>query len=255
MGWATQMPTVLSLLTPEYQKRYVQQMYHKVNSNAAQFSGMFCRPEGLLRWWSGPGGPNTLDVMVVPGRVQFLGGTENAMRHVQFDRSFDLTGSGPHLGTDAPSWLGETIGFWDGDTLITWTANVQGWFTHASWEYSNKMQLVEIWSPRKFADGRLAGIEHETIFYDPEALTQPVRAIRFFARRGDLKDAPVFHLDHCNQTIFVGKDGRGTRAANGTTIQYKVYDLYDRPWARIWEEYFEQDMKRPKEADPADIFK
>jgi hypothetical protein len=56
------------------------------------------------------------------------------------------------------------------------------------------------------------------------------------------------------QTIFVGKDGRGTRVANGTTIQYKAYDLYDRPWARIWEEYFEKDMKRPKEADPADIF-
>jgi hypothetical protein len=255
MGWANQMPTILSLLTPEYQKRYVQQMYHKANTNAAQFSGMFCRPEGLLRWWSGPGGPNQLDVVVVPGRVQFLGGTDNAMRHVQIDRTFDLKGSGPHLGADAPSWLGETVGFWDGDTLIAWTANLQGWFTHASWEYSSKMQLIEIWSPRPFADGRLAGIEHETVFYDPEALIQPVRAIRFFARRGDLQDAPPFHLEHCNQTIFIGPDGRGTRVATGATIPYKAYDLFDRPWARIWEEYFEQGMKRPQEADPADIFK
>jgi hypothetical protein len=230
-------------------------MYHKVNSNAAQFSGMFCRPEGLLRWWSGPGGPNTLDVMAVPGRVQFLGGTENALRHVQVDRAFVLTGSGPHLGADVPSWLGETVGFWDGETLVTWTANVQGWFTHASWEYSSKMQLVEIWTPRKFADGRLAGLEHETVFYDPEAFTQPVRAVRFYTRRGDMQDAPVFHLDHCNQTIFVGPDGRGTRAATGATITYKNYDLYDRPWARIWEEYFEKGMKRPQETDPTDIFK
>ena len=84
---------------------------------------------------------------------------------------------------------------------------------------------------------------------------QPVRAVRFFARRGEIKDAAPFHLDHCNQTIFLGPDGRGTRVANGTTIQYKVYDLYDRPWARIWEEYFEKGMKRPQEADPADIFK
>ena len=145
--------------------------------------------------------------MVVPGRVQFLGGTDNALRHVQVGRTFNLKGTVPHLGAEVPSWLGETVGFWDGDTLITWTSNVQGWFTHSSWEYSNQMQLIEIWTPRRFADGRFAGLEHETMFYDPEAFVQPVRDIRFFSRRGDLTNAPPFHLEHCNQTIFVGEDG------------------------------------------------
>ena len=255
VGWANQMPTILSLLTPEYQQRYVQQMYHKVNSNAAQFSLMYCRPEGLLRWWSGPGGPSQLDLMAVPGRVQFLGGTDNALRHVQIGRSFDLKGKVPHLGAEVPSWLGETIGFWDGDTLITWTSNVQGWFTHSSWEYSNQMQLIEIWTPRRFADGKFAGLEHETIFYDPEAFVQPVRDIRFFSRRGDFRDAPPLHHDHCNQTIFVGEDGRGTQVPPGTTINYTVRDLYDRPWARIWEQYFEKDMKRPVAAEDLGGFK
>ena len=32
---------------------------------------------------------------------------------------------------DVPRWYGETIGFWDGDTLITWTSNIQGWKVHA----------------------------------------------------------------------------------------------------------------------------
>jgi hypothetical protein len=255
VGWANQMPTILSLLTPEYQQRYVQQMYHKVNSNAAQFSLMYCRPEGLLRWWSGPGGPSQLDLMAVPGRVQFLGGTDNALRHVQIGRSFDLKGKVPHLGAEVPSWLGETIGFWDGDTLITWTSNVQGWFTHSSWEYSNQMQLIEIWTPRRFADGKFAGLEHETIFYDPEAFVQPVRDIRFFSRRGDFRDAPPIHHDHCNQTIFVGEDGRGTQVPPGTTINYTVRDLYDRPWARIWEQYFEKGMKRPAAAEDLGGFK
>ena len=255
VGWANQMPTILSLLTPEYQQRYVQQMYHKVNSNAAQFSLMYCRPEGLLRWWSGPGGPSQLDLMAVPGRVQFLGGTDNALRHVQIGRSFDLKGKVPHLGAEVPSWLGETIGFWDGDTLITWTSNVQGWFTHSSWEYSNQMQLIEIWTPRRFADGKFAGLEHETIFYDPEAFVQPVRDIRFFSRRGDFRDAPPIHHDHCNQTIFVGEDGRGTQVTPGTTINYTVRDLYDRPWARIWEQYFEKGMKRPAAVEDLGGFK
>jgi hypothetical protein len=68
------------------------------------------------------------------------------------------------------------VGFWDGDTLITWTSNVQGWFTHGSWEYSSRMQLT-------------------------------------------------------------------------------VRDLYDRPRARIWEEYFERGMKRPAKADDLGGFK
>jgi hypothetical protein len=84
---------------------------------------------------------------------------------------------------------------------------------------------------------------------------QPVRDIRFFSRRSDLATAPAFHLEHCNQTIFEGTDGRGTQVPPGTTIQYKVRDLYDRPWARIWEEYFEKGMKRPAESDDLGGFK
>jgi hypothetical protein len=249
VGWANQMPTILSLLTPEYQQRFVQQTYHKAHDNAPQFSLMFCRPEGLLRWWSGPGAPSSLDVAIVPGRVQFLGGTDNAMRHVQIGRSFTLEGAVPRLGQDVPRWLGETVGFWDGDTLISWTSNIQGWYTHGSWEYSNRMQLIEIWTPRHFADGTLAGLEHEAVFYDPEAFVEPVRDIRFFPRQGEYQESAPFNLEHCNQTIFVGEDGRGAQVSPGTTIQYTVRDLYDRPWARIWEQYFEGQMQRPEEAD------
>jgi hypothetical protein len=41
----------------------------------------------------------------------------------------------------------------------------------------------------------------------------------------------------------------------GTTIDYTVRDLFDRPWARIWEEYFEKGMQRPKAADDLGGFK
>jgi hypothetical protein len=249
VGWPNQVPTILSLLTPEYQQRFVQAAYHKANTNAAQFSLMYCRPEGLLRWWSGPGAPSSLDVMIVPGRVQFLGGTGNAIRHVQVGREFDTEGVVPRLGADVPRWLGETIGFWDGNTLVTWTSNVQGWWTHGSWEYSNRLQTIEIWYERHDADGALLGLEHETVFYDPEAFVEPVRDIRFFPRSGDYTDAAPYNLEHCNQTIFTGDDGRGGQVSPGTTIDYTVRDLYDRPWARIWEEYFEDGMQRPEQED------
>jgi len=254
VGWANQVPTILSLLTPEYQQRFVQAAYHKANTNAAQFSLAFCRPEGLLRWWSGPGGPSQLDVTLVPGRVQFLGGTGNAIRHVQIGREFTTEGVVPRLGPDVPRWLGETIGFWDGHALVTWTSNIQGWWTHGSWEYSNRLQLIEIWSERQDADGAFLGLEHETVFYDAEALVEPVRDIRFFSRSGDYSDAAPYNLDPCNQTIFTGADGRARPVAPGTTIEYEVPDIYGRPWAHIWEQYFEDGMQRPERSEGFDEF-
>jgi hypothetical protein len=248
IGYYNQVPTILSLLTQEYRRRLVQQLYHQAHDHAAQWSLMFCRPEGFMRWWSGPGGPGSLDVMITPTRVQFWGGSGNAIRNVHVGREFDLSGVVPRLGADVPQWMGETIGFWDGATLVTWTSNIQGWFTHSSWEYSNKLQTIEIWTPRLDSESRLLGLEHEAVFYDEEGLVQPIRAIRFLARRGDFNDVPPNHLTHCNQTIFP-INGRGIPVAPGTVIELKVEDLYGRPWAAVWEEYFEQGMRRPARED------
>jgi hypothetical protein len=35
----------------------------------------------------------------------------------------------------------------------------------------------------------------------------------------------------------------------GTVIQYKVEDAFGRPWAAIWEEFFENGMQRPETDD------
>ena len=57
-----------------------------------------------------------------------------------------------------PKWYGETVGFWDGDKLITLTANIQGWtVTHALFEYSCKLETIEIILPRPDANGALRG--------------------------------------------------------------------------------------------------
>ncbi|HEU4619355.1 MAG TPA: hypothetical protein VFV10_15060 [Gammaproteobacteria bacterium] len=73
----------------------------------------------------------------------------------------------PHLGEDVPHWYGDTIGFWDHDALITWTSNIQGWYVHGAFEYSNKMQAIEIYSPNRDDNGKFVGLNHEAIFYDP----------------------------------------------------------------------------------------
>jgi hypothetical protein len=34
--------------------------------------------------------------------------------------------------------------------------------------------------------------------------------------------------------------------APGETIPYEALDMFQRPWAQLWEKYFEQGMTRPE---------
>jgi hypothetical protein len=243
-----QVPTILSLLTPEYQQHFVQQEYHEGNTNAAQWPSQYCWPEGFMRRWH-EAATWEWDVMVTPSLVQILAGVaDNFITNIHIGRSFNMTGAVPHLGPEVPRWYGETIGFWDHDTLITWTSNIQGWYVHGSFEYSNQMQTIEIYSPNRDAQGKFIGLNHEAIFYDPVALVQPIRIVRNYTKLSGFEQGDPYPFIECVQTIFP-KDGHATPVVPGQTIQYEVPDMYGRPWAHIWEEYFEKGMQKPKEPD------
>jgi hypothetical protein len=156
----------------------------------------------------------------------------------------------PHLGAEGPRWYGETIGFWDEGALITWTSNIQGWASHGVFEFSSRMQTVEIYTPNRDASGELAGFSHEAVFYDPEALVEPIRIVRDFVKLSDLDEGDPYVFTQCLQTIYP-QNGRATPIAPPATISYDVLDMYDRPWAQIWEKYWEEGMSRP---EPEDIF-
>ena len=119
---------------------------------------------------------------------------------------------------------------------------------HGAFEYSNKMQTIEIYSPNRDANGKFIGLNHEAIFYDPEALVQPVRIVRNYKKLSGFEQGDPYPFIECVQTIFP-KDGRASPVVPGQVIQYQVPDMYGRPWAKIWEQYFEQGMQRPKEED------
>src|SRR5690606_21833712 len=105
----------------------------------------FCYPEGLVRWWSAPA-IREIEVLTTPDQVQFISGVaDNFIRKV-------LVGQ-EHI-EEVPQWYGETVGFWDGDTLVAWTANVQGWtITHSMFEYSSSLEVIEVIRPSPNGDG------------------------------------------------------------------------------------------------------
>jgi len=245
-----QIPTILSLLTEEYQTRFVQEAYHHANTNAAQWPSQYCWPEGFMRRWHEAAIWENY-IMVTPNMVQILAGVaRNFITNIHIGREFNMEGLVPRLGADVPRWYGETIGFWDEDVLITWTSNIQGWKTHAAPDHSNMLQTIEIYSPNRDDEGNFIGLNHEAIFYDPEALVEPIRIVRNYIKQNEFDDpeATPYVFVECIQTIFP-IDGKASPVNPGDVIEYKIPDMYGRPWDQLWKEYFEQDMERPKAED------
>jgi hypothetical protein len=192
------------------------------------------------------------NVIVTPSLVQILAGdADNFITNIHVGRTFDTGGAVPRLGADVPRWYGDTIGFWDGDALITWTSNIQGWKVHGNPEFSNQLQTIEIYTPIRNEAGAFVGLAHEGVFYDPEALVEPVRMIRKLEKASGFEEGEPFTFIECVPTIYP-INGRATPASPGAVIQYKVPDMFGRPWSKIWDEFHEQGMQRPKNED---IFK
>src|SRR5690606_8974375 len=243
-----QVPTILSLLTEEYQTRMVQEAYHHGNTNVAHWPSQYCWPEGFMRRWHEAAVWDHY-IMVTPQVVQILAGVaRNFITNIHIGAEFKMDGTVPYLSEQVPRWYGETIGFWDEDVLITWTSNIQGWAVHGAYEFSNQLQTIEIYTPNRDEDGKFVGLNHEAIFYDPEALVEPVRIVRNYVKTSDYNQGTPYVFIECVPTIYP-VDGYATPVSPGAVIEYEVPDMYGRPWAHIWEEYHEQEMQGPEDED------
>jgi hypothetical protein len=248
----TQTSTILSLLTPEYQQRLVQESYHQ-GAGQSHWPSQYCWPEGFMRRWHFAA---TLlqphQVLVTPDVVQIMAGVAtNFVTNIHIGREFVMDGNVPRLGEDVPRWYGDSIGFWDGDVLISWTSNIQGWMAHSAFEFSSKMQTIEIYTPVRDASGNITALNHEAVLYDPEALVEPIRIVRNLARNSSLREGDPYTYIECVQSIYP-VNGVATPQSPGNIIEYEVPDMYGRPWAQLWEKYQEEGMEKPAPAQ--DIF-
>jgi hypothetical protein len=246
-GRHSQIPTILSVLTPKYQEWMVQEAYHHVRGNAL-WPSTFCWPEGFTRRWY-PAAVREHHLIATPDMVQVSTGVaRNFVQNIHVGREFNMedvaNGGVPRLGAAVPRWYGETIGFWDGDALITWTSNVQAGTQHTTWEFSYELETIEILTPVHDENGTLLGLDWETIIYDPEALEEPVRILWHRNYQQGWDTAGRFGWAECTRALYP-IDGFATQVAPGQVIEFRVPDMFDRPWAQIWEEHFEQDMERP----------
>ena len=130
-----------------------------------------CMPVGPFRMMAWEG--NKMDVYLSPGRITML--YENYflghMRTVYLDRQHTR---GPTL------WVGDSIGHWDGDTLVVDTNNFNEytWLNGAGAPHSDALHLTERY--------RLVGgekyLEVKMTAEDPKVLTAPYTYTRYYER-------------------------------------------------------------------------
>ena len=227
--------TLASLLTPTYRRYLVQANYHEAVSNAPQWNASFCRPEGLMRWWSRSAtAADGYELLMTPHQVQLMGGTADTfVRKIHIGRE--------HV-QQVPQWFGETVGFWNGDVLIAWTANVQGWgLQHSLFEFSSELEVIEIFRQNPDGPGPIV----ETTFYDPEAFLEPLNLVTPWVLDFPIDDPDKrFPMPQCQTagTIVNGPDGRPMPLL---PFDEGYVDYFGRPWAQNWERYFEQGWDRP----------
>ena len=77
-----------------------------------------------------------------------------------------------------PLWEGDSIGFWDGDTLVVHTINnKEGQYNRGQPDYSDKVSVVE-----RLRKVDANTIEDDITVYDPLSLVEPWHVVNRFGR-------------------------------------------------------------------------
>jgi hypothetical protein len=121
-----------------------------------------CRPPGTPRWFTEP---FLHEFIVTPAQTWLINEMVNDVRRVYTD------GRAHTPDEDAyPSWNGDTIGFWDGDMLVTHTKHLMAgqYQRGVQPNYSDQITLVERW---KKTDPKT--LQADVWIYDPVNLAEP----------------------------------------------------------------------------------
>jgi hypothetical protein len=137
-----------------------------------QDGAKICVPIGPFRMmaWAG----NKIELLSAPGRIMMLF-EDIALGHERIfylDRSHD-----PKL---LPLWNGDSVGHWEGDTLIVDTTNFNGntWLNGDGAPHSDALHLVERY--RLVLDRKY--LEVDVTAADPKVLTKPYTYTRYYEK-------------------------------------------------------------------------
>lgn len=181
-------------LTPPYEDAYEKKI-DEISKGHEWDRISYCLPAGFPRWLTEP---FMREFIVTPSETWMTHEQVNETRRIYTD------GRGHVADDDAvPLWMGDSIGFWDHDTLVVHTNHMKaGEYQRGEPDFSYQISTVE--RIRKSDPNTV--IDHITV-YDPLSLTKPWHATFTYRK---VKDQNVrINYDSCeeNNNVYLAPDG------------------------------------------------
>jgi hypothetical protein len=125
----------------------------------------------------------------VPYQFQILQGANYVAIFHEYPGTFRIipTDGSPHPVDPDPSWLGDSVGHWEGDTLVVDTIGFNDKTELQGYRHSEALHMVE-----RFRRPDADTIQYELTIEDPNVFEKPWTVTRTFALRTDLKRIDEF---------------------------------------------------------------
>lgn len=170
------------VLTPPYEKQFKERRAEVRKYGEQRYDRLTnCEYPGVPRWlWE----PYVKEFVNTPRQTWMMNDMMNETRRIYI--------GGEHVNIEAKhSSTGDSIGFWDGDTLVIWTK----WVNPADYVRgmpltSNRFEMVEQWH-EEHLEGGVRELVTQVTFYDPLSLIHPLSAVYTHVARPDLEKAGV----------------------------------------------------------------
>jgi hypothetical protein len=161
--------------TPEFHARTMEAVEGR--ANAVEYDPLSqCVPPGYPRWFSLP---FLREFIVTPNQTTMVAEAFNSVRRIYTDGREHIPEADRY-----PTENGDSIGFWDGDRLVTHTNQLMsGMYERAQGFYTEEVEGVEIWER---VDDRT--IVAHLWLYDPPALREPWYTRQSFTRLDNDED-------------------------------------------------------------------
>lgn len=125
----------------------------------------------------------------VPYQFQIIQGANYVAIFHEYPGTFRIipTDGGPHPVNPDPSWLGDSVGKWDGDTLVVDTIGFNEKTELQGYRHTEKLHMIE-----RFRRTDFETVQYEVTIEDPDVFEKPYTLSRTFALRPDLRRIDEF---------------------------------------------------------------
>ncbi len=152
-------------LSPVYRAGYEEKQRQEREIGEVYYDRLtHCEPSAYPRWIVEP---YHKEFSLSPNQSWLMQEFMNETRRVYTDGT-------PHSTPEGHTWLGDSIGFWDGDRLVIWTTAVKAAdYLRGYPDNSAELEGIEVWQRVNGDNGRPDRIVVQATMYDPVGLTAP----------------------------------------------------------------------------------